>query len=143
MPHNFHQMWMLLEREVAPDIVASGEEPEEDNGALLTSGEESVAFRAIRNGMNLRKEDCGNFWDDFIQVCGDADGMSELLEVPKEKITGWPSKIKEILDKVDQKDNQEDGEGKAEMVPTGNTGTPADQEERGISYNPPDLRPTP
>lgn len=143
MTFNFHQMWMLLEQEVAPDIVASGESPEEGNGALLTSGEESIAFRAIRNGMNLRKEDCGSFWDDFIQVCGDSEGMAELLEVPKEKITGWPTKIKEILGKVEQKDNHEDADGKSELVQTGNTEVPSDQEEHGISNGSPDMRPTP
>lgn len=146
MSHSFHKMWMLLERNVAPDeALGTDDGAEGDKGALLTSGEESVALRAIRNGINLRKEDCGSFWEDFIQVCGDAEGMSELLEVPKEKVTGWPSKVKEILSQVEKKDDQESHDSeRAEMISTGgNDGPTASQDERGITYNPPDMRPTP
>lgn len=142
MSHSFHQMWTLLERN-GPPASNPEEESGEELGALLTSGEESVALRAIRNGMNLRKEDCGSFWDDFIQVCGDADAMAELLEIPREKITGWPSKIKESLSQVEEKDNQDDGNSeKAEMVPAGSGESAADQEERGIT-NGPDMRQIP
>lgn len=141
MSRSFHQMWMLLESMVPTDDGSI--DSEEGKGALLTSGEESVALRAIRNGMNLRKEDCGSFWDDFIQVCGDSDAMAELLEVPKEKITGWPSKIKEVLGQVEEKDNQDGPENeRSEMVPTSSDGPTASQEETGTTGGP-DMRPTP
>ena len=111
-------MYLMLEKGVVPTDVTQGHEEDGSDGALLTSGEESMGLRAIRNGMNLRKEECGSFWDDFITVCGDADGMAELLEVPREKITSWSAKIKKGLESVGESDS-EDGEGqKSEMVPT-------------------------
>jgi len=42
---------------------------EDEDDPIMDSGEESIALRAIRNGMNLRKEDCGDFWDDFFICC--------------------------------------------------------------------------
>lgn len=78
----------------------------EQSHHLLSSGEDSRSMEAIRNGLNLRKKDCGSFWDDFISVCGNADALAELLEIPKEKITGWPGKIKENLDKIQKLDNK-------------------------------------
>lgn len=143
MSVSFHKMWMLLELDT-PEDDASNKEGEDGHSPLLTSGEESTSFRAIRNGMNLRSKDCGDFWDDFIKACSDSEGMAELLEVPKEKISGWASKIKEILSKVEQQDSQDkDAEGRSEMIPTDKRGPTADHEERGITYGPPDLRPTP
>lgn len=84
---------------------------------LLGSGDESRSMEAIRSGLNFRKENCGDFWEDFMNICGNAEALSELLDVPKEKITGWPSKIRDILQKVKDADSQEDS-GK-EMLNTG------------------------
>ena len=59
----------------------------------------------IRSGNNIRKKECGNFWDDFINLCGDANSMSKLLDVPKEKITILGSKINELRQSVKNKDS--------------------------------------
>jgi hypothetical protein len=94
---------------------------QEDDAALLDSGEESKAMRVVRTGISLRSnKDCGNFWDDFISVCNDSEGLAELLDVPTEKIGNWATKVKEIVDKVGSADDQEVGNTKSKVVPTGN-----------------------
>ena len=102
---SFLRLWQNIQ-----EVKTSHGRDEEQEGPLLTSGEESQAMEAIRSGLNLRGPDCGNFWEDFITVAGNADAMSELLEVPKEKVTAWASKITEMLDKVES-DDDKDGRG--------------------------------
>jgi len=92
---------------------------EEEEAALLDGGEKSKAMRVIRTGMGLRNKDCGNFWEDFISICNDGEGLAELLDIPSEKIGGWVSKIKEALDKVEDSDSQQTGDEKAKILPTG------------------------
>lgn len=46
-------------------------------------------------GSNLSDD----FWESFISLCNNnADGLSEILNVPKDKIGTWGSKIRKILD---------------------------------------------
>lgn len=93
---------------------------EDEEAALLDSGEESKAMRVVRTGIGLRNnKDCGNFWDDFISVCNDGEGLSELLEVPADKISNWASRVKEMMDKVDGEDDQITTEKKSKIVSTG------------------------
>ncbi len=107
--------------------------------ALQSSGDETKSMEAIRAGLNLRSSDGQNFWDDFINVCGNSDALAELLEVPKEKVTKWTSKIKETLDKVKNSDSEE-GKDKSNVISTGNDEPLADPNG---SKDQPDLRPTP
>lgn len=61
------------------------------------------ALEVIIKGSNLdRKND---FWDDFLYLCGNAEGFAEILNVPKEKITGVHKRIKEL--KNDLEDEKE------------------------------------
>lgn len=130
------------------EVKTSGEQPDDgmagQEGPLLDSGEDSRAMEAIRTGMHLRKADCGDFWDDFITVSGDAEGMAELLDVPRDKVTAWAGRIHELLDQVKQKDNTEsDGEGNASLEPTGDgEGASADPLGNNGPHQP-DLKPTP
>ena len=71
----------------------------------LNNNDKDVILNLIRSGNNLRKNDCGNFWDDFINLCGNANAMSKLLGVPKEKITGLAEKINEIRQLINNKDS--------------------------------------
>lgn len=113
---------------------------EEEDAALLDGGEESKAMRVVRTGVGLRQsKSCGNFWDDFIAICNDGEGLAELLNVPSEKVGSWASKIQEILDKVESADDQETSKKKAEVVPTGITTIGADASP-GVAA---DLQPTP
>jgi len=109
---SFLRLWNNIQ-----EVKTSHGRDEEQEGPLLTSGEESQAMEAIRNGLNLRKPDCGDFWEDFITVSGNADAMSELLEVPREKVTNWASKITELVDKV-KEDEDQDGNKKKGIIPT-------------------------
>lgn len=123
---SFGHLWSIMEQEGGTDPQSDEDGQSLDpHGALLDSGAESQAMEAIRSGMHLRKkEECGDFWDDFITVCGNADALSELLNVPRETITGWPGKIRELKEKVDISDQEGDAkEKKAETLPTGETPT--------------------
>jgi hypothetical protein len=92
---------------------------EDEDAALLDSGEESKAMRVVRTGIGLRNsKDCGNFWDDFISICNDGEGLAELLEVSADKISNWASKVKEMMDKVESEDDQGTAGKKATIVPT-------------------------
>lgn len=91
---------------------------------LMDTGEETKGMSAIRSGKGLRNEDEGSFWDDFISLCSDAEGMANLLGVRRENVTSWPSRIREALEKVNKHDMQ--GEDKPdeseELIPTGRNG---------------------
>jgi len=109
---SFREMWKLVEQH--PDLEG------DEEGPLLGSGEEGQAMEAVRSGMHLRKEGCGNFWDDFNTVCGNADAMSALLDVPKEKVTGWAQKVNELVEKVEKTDAEsEEPSKRKEQIPTG------------------------
>lgn len=116
----FGRLWHILENQAETDS-------------------EGKSMQAIRSGQNLRKDDCGDFWDDFISVCGNADAMADLLEVPREKVTGWASKIRTLIDKIDAADsNEADADEKAELMPTGDLAL-ANQDgtiSRGQEMNP-------
>lgn len=63
------------------------------------------SLNLIRSGNNLRKNECGNFWDDFANICGNSDAMSELLEIPKDKISAWTGKINKLRETVNTEDS--------------------------------------
>lgn len=72
----------------------------------------------IKSGLNLDKD----FWDNFMHISGNADGLSKLLGVSKDKIISWNSKIKSALEKVqddESGDDEKTGE-RSNMIGTGN-----------------------
>lgn len=93
-----------------------------------------IALSAIKAGTNIDPD----FWDKFIQILGNADGLSELLDVPKEKITKWASRIGEMMAKVKQADDEESGDRKSEILPAGDIADP-----NGHPDHLDDMRPTP
>ena len=101
------------------------EQIEKNKGAspLMTSGEDGRALNIVRLGKDMHDENQVSFWDEFISLCGNSDGLSELLGVSREKISSWPSKIKEILDKIEQitTENPTNREDK-KLMATGDTG---------------------
>ena len=127
MTVSFGNLWHIMERGGGagdPQRVADEEGRSLDpHSALLDSGEESKAMEAIRSGLHIRKDEEGDFWEDFIQVCGNSDAMSELLNVPKETITGWAGKIQELKEKVQLADQEGNHSSKSEPLPTGDTPT--------------------
>lgn len=82
--------------------------------ALYDQNNEEIAIRAIRNGLNIDE----NFWENFISMIGNADSVSVLLDIPKEKITGWASKIRQLIEKVQNMDSSSD-KNKNKMINTG------------------------
>lgn len=108
---SFYKVWENL----------SDTEEADDTSPLLDSGDKTQSLIAIRNGLGLRrKEECGNFWDDFIKVCNNSQALSELLGVRPEQVSQWSSKIKEALDKV--KDEDLTKEDRPKNIKTGNEG---------------------
>jgi hypothetical protein len=79
---------------------------------LLESDQNSKSLDLIRSGNNIRNSDCGNFWDDFASLCGNAESMAELLDVPKEKITGWSGHISKLREEVRNKDSNKNKKDK-------------------------------
>jgi hypothetical protein len=60
----------------------------------------SKVTNLIRSGNNLRKKECGNFWDDFLNLFGNVEATAELLDIPKEKITKWFGIINKLRNEV-------------------------------------------
>jgi hypothetical protein len=109
---SFAQLWEQVDKEKA-----------RRGSPLMTSGEPDRAIITVRSGKDMHKEDQTPFWDEFISLCSNADGLSELLEVPANKIRTWPSRIKELLGKLDQQNAVDPAhKDNAEMIPTGHNG---------------------
>ncbi len=82
----------------------------------LKESADDAAISAIFSGINVAED----FWDNFILVCNNKDGLSALLNVPPEKITTWPSLIQKALEESKNKSNPE----AKEKTVTINTGDP-------------------
>ena len=72
---------------------------------LLENNENSKSLNVIRSGNNIRSSECGDFWDDFANLCNNSEGMAELLDIPREKVTGWAGKISELRKEVESEDS--------------------------------------
>jgi hypothetical protein len=94
-----------------------------EKNPLMTSGLDSQALTAVRSGETMHDEGETSFWDEFITLCSNRDGMAELFDVSPDKVSNWPSRIKEYLEDLKKKDveNPHEPEEK-EMVPTGENG---------------------
>jgi hypothetical protein len=108
---SFCQLWEQLDKEVV-------------GSPLMDSGLETKAVQAVRAGKNLRGEDGPSFWDDFIQLCANSDGLAELLGVRREQVTTWPKKIRDAQNDLERHNKTPDGENeeKRKMLPTGDNG---------------------
>ena len=52
----------------------------------------------------------GNFWDNFILVCNNKEGLANLLKVSPDKVASWPLLIKQNLEKAKKEKNPESKE---------------------------------
>jgi hypothetical protein len=90
---------------------------------LMNSGEEMSNFTVLRKGQELHKDKQVPFWDEFIGLCSDASGMSELLGVSTDKISSWPARIQEGLSKLERHKAMNPAEKeKTELIATGENG---------------------
>lgn len=112
-------------------------EEDESNEPLLDSGVESEAMDLVRSGMNLSD----GFWEDFINLCGDSQAMSELLEVPRGKVATWGNKIKSLIEKIEKEDSN-DSE-RSDTIATGDEALADPEGTNAQGEQPADLRPTP
>lgn len=59
---------------------------------------EDAAMSAIVTGTNVDE----NFWDNFILVCNNKNGVAELLNISPDRIATWPSRIQMYMKKAGQ-----------------------------------------
>lgn len=77
--------------------------------------QDDKAMSAIRTGIGVRNE----FWDDFLLVINNSEGLSELLDVSVTKISTWHEKIKKCLEKVQNADSEPEQKKNSKVVKTG------------------------
>jgi hypothetical protein len=73
------------------------------------------AMSAIRTGIGVRDE----FWDDFLAVLNNSQDLSELLDIPVEKISSWRGKIQNALEKVRDADSDPEQKKNGKLMKTG------------------------
>lgn len=126
---------MQEEMEVLPKVQSPNTLDGDGDGPLLDSGEDTKAMEVIRAGKALDK----NFWENFIKICNN-DGFAELLKIKSHQTSDWASRIKGVLEKVENMDSQKN---KNKMLATGDSEPLAKDNDQGpISY-PSDTRPIP
>jgi len=65
--------------------------------------DEEKALEVVRKGMTLQR---GNdFWEDFLRVCGDSEGMAALLGVSRYRITGLSGRVERLKGMVGDADS--------------------------------------
>lgn len=65
-----------------------------------------AAIGAIFTGLNVAND----FWDNFILVCNNKEGLAALLNISSDKVASWPLLIKQNLEKSKQEKNPESKE---------------------------------
>lgn len=117
-------------------------------GGLMGCGEETRAMKVVRAGMNLREsEDDMEFWNDFMQLCSDSEGMAELLGVKSAEVKRWSASIRENIAKVQELNSTNpEGENQSRVMPTGDKDGAVTVDKDGIasetstySKNPPGI----
>jgi hypothetical protein len=76
--------------------------------------DEKKALDIVRKGMTLQR---GNdFWEDFLRLCGDSEGMAALLGVARDKVTGLPGRVERLKATVGDSESKSK---KDKMIKTG------------------------
>lgn len=73
------------------------------------------AMSAIRTGLGVND----SFWDDFLKVINNSEGLSELLEIPVTKISKWHANVKNVLEKVRSSDGTPSQKKNKKLLKTG------------------------
>lgn len=102
------------------------------SGTLMSTGEETRSMQTIRAGMNLKENDDESFWMDFMKLCSDSEGMSELLGVKEVEVRSWAAKVREALEKVKESNRQNpEGQDDKKVMPTGDNDGSMTVNDRG------------
>jgi hypothetical protein len=81
------------------------------------SEDEEKAIEVVRKGMNLQR---GNdFWEDFLRLCGDSEGMSALLGVARDRVTGLSGRVERLKGMVGEPSKKT--RKRDRMIKTGDT----------------------
>ncbi len=76
--------------------------------------DDEKAVGVVRKGINLQR---GNdFWEDFLRLCGDSEGMAALLGVARDRVTGLSGRIERFRGMVE---DSESSSKKDKMIKTG------------------------
>ena len=73
------------------------------------------SMSVIRTGLGVSD----SFWDDFLKVINNSEGLSELLDVPVTKISTWRSKINHVLQKIKETDKKSKHSKNKKLLKTG------------------------
>ena len=76
--------------------------------------DEERALEVVRKGINLQRGK--DFWDDFLRICGDSEGMASLLGVARDRVTGLSGRIERLRGMVG---DEESVSKKQKMIKTG------------------------
>lgn len=73
------------------------------------------ALEVVRKGVNLQR---GNdFWEDFLRLCGDSEGMAALLGVARDRVTGLSGRVERLRGMIGESERKR---GKRDrMIKTG------------------------
>jgi len=75
---------------------------------------ENKATSAIRTGIGIDE----NFWDNFLLLLNNAEGLGELLDVDADVIGTWANKINNARKQVSDSDDQEDVKKNKKLIKT-------------------------
>lgn len=81
----------------------------------IKENRETGAMKAIRNGLGIKE----SFWDDFILLLNNAEAVSDLFDVPVEKVGTWHETIKNSINKVQGADKEVIPKNKKRLLKTG------------------------
>lgn len=108
---NFRKLWenMKAAKDQAP------ESPEID----------PMAITAIRTGLGLGE----GFWDDFVQLLNNSEGLSALLDVSVDDISTWRNKVENGLSQVRSEDGDSEIGKNKKLVKTAQPDEPDDEDD--------------
>ena len=80
------------------------------------------AIAAIKTGLNVNE----TFWQDFILVLNNSEGLSALLDTPIEKIITWRKNIENAIAVVEEREGKIEFKKNKKLL---KTGLPDDDED--------------
>jgi hypothetical protein len=94
---------------------------QDSDSYLMDSGEESGATKVVRTGMNLgQSKNDTSFWQNFMNLTSDSEGMADLLGVKPAEVRRWSEKIRFEIQQIQKSDSANpEGDDNNKVIPTG------------------------
>ena len=67
-----------------------------ENNSISQNDISDTAISVVKTGLQVDED----FWENFLRIMNNSSGLSELLDVPSEKIAQWHSRIKDALKEI-------------------------------------------